>query len=144
MKSASFFTRTCKGVSEFSGRPLGVGLALGAVLLWAALGPSFHFSDNWQSLINTGTQLVTFMMVFLIQGSQNRDTDAIQVKLDELIRATDGAHNAILDLEELEPEDIAGFRKIYNDLAKKARDSRDAEDLKDGTPEINVEKVAGT
>ena len=144
MKSASFFSRTCKGVSTFSGRPLGVGLALAAVLAWAAVGPFFHFSDNWQSVINTGTQLVTFIMVFLIQGSQNRDTDAIQVKLDELIRATEGAHNAILDLEELEPEDIAGFRKIYNDLAKKARDTRDAEVLKDGTPEISVDKLTGT
>ena len=77
------------------------GLAIGVVLLWGLTGPLFHFSDTWQLMINTGTTIVTFLMVFLIQNSQNRDSAAIQLKLDEIIRSIDGAHNTMLDLERL-------------------------------------------
>ena len=91
------------------------------MLVWAATGPLFHFSDTWQLVINTGTTIVTFLMVFLIQNTQNRDTEAIQIKLDELIRATRGASNALLDLEELEVEKLDAFREKYEALAQAAR-----------------------
>ena len=98
--------------------------------MWAATGPLFGFSDTWQLVINTGTTVVTFLMVFLIQNTQNRDTEAIQVKLDEIIRATQGAHNALLDLEELEDDALDAFRAKYQALAKAARQGLDT-----GTPE---------
>ena len=97
---------------------------IGAVLLvvvWAATGPVFKYSETWQLVINTGTTIVTFLMVFLIQSTQNRDTEAIQVKLDELIRATAGAHNALLDLEELDERNLDRFRARYQALAAGAR-----------------------
>jgi len=87
----------------------------------------FHFSDTWQLVINTGTTIVTFLMVFLIQNTQNRDAEAVQLKLDELIRAMDGAHNALLDLEELEIDDLELIRADYTRLAQRAR-----EDLRKG------------
>ena len=90
-------------------------------MVWAVTGPLFGFSDTWQLVINTGTTIVTFLMVFLIQNTQNRDTEAIQLKLDELIRATQGAHNALLDLEELEDDTLDAFRAKYQALAKAAR-----------------------
>jgi low affinity Fe/Cu permease len=91
------------------------------IVLWAISGPLFGFSDTWQLVINTATTIVTFLMVFLIQNTQNRDTEAIQVKLDELIRATKGAHNALLDLEELEDDEVDKFRDKYQALADAAR-----------------------
>lgn len=96
-------------------------LAVGVIAVWLVTGPVFGFSDTWQLVINTGTTIVTFLMVFLIQNTQNRDTMAIQLKLDELIRATRGAHNALLDLEELEEAELAAFRDHYEHLALKAR-----------------------
>jgi len=90
-------------------------------VVWVVTGPLFAFSDTWQLVINTGTTIITFLMVFLIQNTQNRDTEAIQVKLDELIRATKGAHNALLDLEELEEESLDAFRTKYRALAGAAR-----------------------
>jgi low affinity Fe/Cu permease len=92
------------------------------VLVWAATGPIFHFSNTWQLVINTGTTIVTFLMVFLIQATQNRDSEAVHLKLDELIRAMNGAHNALLDLEELEQKDLDKIRENYLALAKSARD----------------------
>ena len=95
------------------------------IVVWIITGPLFHFSDTWQLVINTGTTIITFLMVFLIQNAQNRDTEAIQVKLDELIRATQGAHNALLDLEELEDDALQDFRRRYQELAQAgARGSR--------------------
>ncbi len=110
-------------------------MAVLVILVWIVTGPVFHFSDTWQLVINTGTTIVTFLMVFLIQNTQNRDTEAIQVKLDELIRATKGAHNALLDLEELEEDSLETFRKRYEALAAAARAElgRGLEDT--GTPE---------
>lgn len=110
-------------------------LATLIVLVWGALGPVFHYSDTWQLTINTGTTIVTFLMVFLIQNTQNRDTEAIQVKLDELIRATKGAHNALLDLEELDEDALDAFRKRYQALAMMARTELDRGAADTGTPE---------
>jgi low affinity Fe/Cu permease len=91
------------------------------VLVWVGTGPLFAWSDTWQLVINTGTTIVTFLMVFLIQNAQNRDAEAVQVKLDELLRATSGAHNALLDLEELEERDLDLIRAGYERLAERAR-----------------------
>ena len=99
-------------------------LAASIILLWAVLGPYYRFSDTWQLVINTGTTIVTFLMVFLIQSTQNRDTEAIQVKLDELIRALGHARNELLDLEELEEKDLDELKGTFIDLAKKARNER--------------------
>jgi len=97
------------------------GLAVAIILVWAVTGPLFGFSNTWQLIINTGTTIVTFLMVFLIQNTQNRDSEALQLKLDELIRATEGAHNGLLDLEELEEREFDQIRLTYSKLAKKAR-----------------------
>jgi low affinity Fe/Cu permease len=110
-------------------------IAVGVIAAWIITGPIFGFSDTWQLVINTGTTIVTFLMVFLIQNTQNRDTEAIQIKLDELIRATKGAHNALLDLEELEEENLDAFRTKYQALASAARASLDAGALDTDTPE---------
>ena len=91
------------------------------IVVWAVVGPVFGFSDTWQLVINTSTTIITFLMVFLIQNTQNRDTAAIQTKLDELIRAIAGAHNALLDIEELDEKDIAKIRAPYEELARRAR-----------------------
>jgi len=113
-----------KAVSRFCGRPSTFALAVGVIAAWIITGPIFGFSDTWQLVINTGTTIVTFLMVFLIQNTQNRDTQAIQLKLDELIRATRGAHNALLDLEELDERTLEQFRTRYEGLARLARENR--------------------
>ena len=113
-----------KRVSHWCGRPRTFLLALAVILTWIVTGPLFGFSDTWQLVINTGTTIITFLMVFLIQNTQNRDTAAIQLKLDELIRATKGAHNALLDLEELDDRMLEDFRARYERLAREARDAR--------------------
>jgi low affinity Fe/Cu permease len=115
------YTTFAKQIARFTGRPGTFVLAVLVIAVWLITGPLFHYSDTWQLAINTGTTIVTFLMVFLIQSTQNRDTEAMQVKLDELIRATKGAHNALLDLEELEEDQILAFRKRYEALAAKAR-----------------------
>lgn len=96
-------------------------IALTIILLWAITGPIFDFSDTWQLVINTGTTIVTFLMVFLIQNTQNRDTEALQIKLDELIRSMSNAKNALLDLEELDDEELERIREDYLKLAETAR-----------------------
>ena len=123
MKRPDVYTRLANSAARFCGRPGVFLLAAGIVAAWIVSGPIFGFSDTWQLVINTGTTIVTFLMVFLIQNSQNRDTAAIQIKLDELIRATRGAHNALLDLEELEDKELQEFRARYDSLARAAREA---------------------
>lgn len=121
-RTSSFrFARFAQVVSRAAGRPLTFLLAAASVVVWAASGPLFGFSSTWQLVINTGTTIVTFLMVFLMQNTQNRDTEALQVKLDELIRVTEGAHTALLDLEELEDKDLERIRAEYTRIARKAR-----------------------
>ncbi len=120
--SASFFTRFSKRISKAVGHPAAFAVALAVVAVWGISGPLVGWSDTWQLVINTGTTIVTFLMVFLIQNTQNRDTAAIQVKLDELIRAIEGAHNALLDLEELDEKELEHVRMQYETLAQQARE----------------------
>jgi low affinity Fe/Cu permease len=123
-KSTSWFTRLTKWTAYAAGRPATFIIAASVIAAWALLGPYYRFSDTWQLVINTGTTIVTFLMVFLIQSTQNRDTEAIQVKLDELIRAIGHARNELLDLEELEEVDLDELKRTFIDLAKKARRER--------------------
>ena len=120
-KSHSVFTRCAKATSRATGRPWAFGLACGLIVVWLISGPYFHYSDTWQLVINTSTTIITFLMVFLIQSTQNRDAEALQVKLDELLRVTAGAHNALLDLEELEEHELDRIRGRYMKLAQRAR-----------------------
>ena len=120
-KSKSWFTRFAKWTARETGRPATFVRAVSLILGWACTGPLFGFSDTWQLVINNGTTIITFLMVFLIQNTQNRDAEAIQVKLDELIRAMEGAHNGLLDLEELEEEELDRIRASYERLAERAR-----------------------
>jgi low affinity Fe/Cu permease len=119
--NSTWFGRFAKTIARISGRPISFMIAIGVILLWLITGPLFGFSDTWQLVINTATTIITFLMVFLIQNTQNRDAQAVQVKLDELIRAITGAHNALLDLEELEEEDLDRIRTNYVHLAEQAR-----------------------
>ena len=135
-KSSSWFTRFAKWTSHVSGAPLAFGFALGTVLVWGVTGPLFGFSDTWQLVINTGTTIVTFLMVFLIQNTQNRDSQAIQVKLDELIRSIEGAHLALLDLEELDDQHLERICSDYRELARQAR-----KDLRAGKSDTDVREV---
>jgi low affinity Fe/Cu permease len=137
MPRPSSFGRFAKAAARLSGRPAAFGLAVAVVVVWAITGPLFGFSDTWQLVINTGTTIVTFLMVFLIQHTQNRDTEALQIKLDELIRSTAGAHNTLLDLEELEEEELDKIRDNYEMLAKRARERRRA-----GSEDTDVEDVS--
>jgi low affinity Fe/Cu permease len=120
-KSTSWFTRFAKWTARAAGQPAAFMLAVSIILVWALTGPIFSFNDTWQLVINTGTTIVTFLMVFLIQNTQNRDSEAIQVKLDELIRAAEGADNALLDLEELEEKELDKIRDTYEKMAEQAR-----------------------
>ena len=120
-KPRTRFTRLTTWTAHVTGRPVSFIGAVSVILLWALTGPMFGFSDTWQLVINTGTTIVTFLMVFLIQSTQNRDGEAVQVKLDEIIRAIGNAKNELLDLEELEEEDLARIRETYRELARLAR-----------------------
>jgi low affinity Fe/Cu permease len=120
-KPRSLFTRFATGAARATGRPATFVLAVSIVVVWAVTGPMFGFSDTWQLVINTGTTIITFLMVFLIQNTQNRDSEAMHVKMDELIRAMNGAHNALLDLEELAANDLDKARDRYRRLAERAR-----------------------
>jgi len=135
MHNTTWYSRVAKTTAHFSGRPWVFAIAAGLIIVWLISGPLFGFSDTWQLVINTGTTIITFLMVFLIQNTQNRDTEAMQVKLDELIRATKGAHNALLDLEELEEENLDAFRAKYEALAAAARAELERGDVDTGTPE---------
>lgn len=139
-KSTSWFTSFAKWTSHVTGSPSAFGLALGIVVVWVLTGPLFGFSDTWQLFINTGTTIATFLMVFLIQNTQNRDAQAMQVKLDELIRCTSGAHTALLDLEELEEDELEEIRLEYEKLAQRARVALSQGKTDTDTPEIGSRK----
>jgi low affinity Fe/Cu permease len=130
------FSRFANWTARASGHPTAFALASAVIVVWLITGPAFAFSDTWQLVINTGTTIVTFLMVFLIQNTQNRDGAALQLKLDEIIRAMQGAHNALLDLEELPERDLALFRRRYEELARRARQDLEGGSLDTGTPEI--------
>lgn len=120
---SSWFTSFAKHASRWAGRPgafLGAGLL---IVVWTVTGPLFHYSDTWQLVINTSTTIITFLMVFLIQNTQARDTEALQVKLDELLRVGTG-QNVLMDLEELEEDELEEIRQEYLVLARKARDAQ--------------------
>ena len=124
MSMRKLFRRFAETTSRQAGKPVAFILAVSLVVVWGATGPTFHYGNTWQLVINTSTTIITFLMVFLIQSSQNRDTGALQIKLDELIR-TSKAHNALLNLEELDDEDLERIRKHYWSLAKSARKTID-------------------
>ena len=134
----SSFTRMAKWTARAAGRPAAVASAVTVIAAWLLTGPLFGYSDTWQLVINTGTTIVTFLMVFLIQNTQNRDAEATQVKLDELIRAMQGAHNILLDLEELEDEELDRIHESYEKLARHAR--AEVGRGRDDTGVINLDK----
>ena len=118
----SFFTRLSQATAHWAGKPQTFFVALSIIVVWAVSGPFFGFNDTWQLVINTSTTIVTFLMVFIIQNSQNRDTAAMQIKLDELIDKVEGARAELLDLEELDEEKLEEMRAEFEEMARKARD----------------------
>lgn len=130
------FSSIARRIALLAGRPVIFLAALAAIVLWALSGPLFGFSDTWQLIVNTSTTIVTFLMVFIIQNTQNRDTAAMQLKLDELIRATQGAHNALLDLEKIDDEQFERYRRSYERLAASARTKLRNGELDTDSPEI--------
>jgi low affinity Fe/Cu permease len=139
-RSRTWFTHFAKWTAHATGRPASFLLAVLVVLAWVVTGPLFGFSDTWQLVINTGTTIVTFLMVFLIQNTQNRDGEAIQVKLDELIRAMKGAHTALMDLEELEDQELDRIRARYAQIARRARENLRQGIGDTGVPEVREEE----
>ena len=137
MSARARFTRLARDAARISGRPITFILAAGLILGWLASGPVFKYSDIWQLAINTTTTIVTFLMVFLIQNTQNRDTEALQVKLDELLRAHAGAHNALMDLENLEERELDAIRAGYVRLAAEAR-----KQLREGGRDVGAPEVS--
>jgi low affinity Fe/Cu permease len=138
MYRRSLFDRFARGIASFAGHPLAFAVATIIILVWIVSGPVFGYSDTWQLVINTATTIVTFLMVFLIQNTQNRDGEAIQIKLDELIRAAPGAHNGLLDLEELSEAELEAFREKYAQLAESARNEIRGGKADVGTPAVDV------
>lgn len=121
-QNISLFTRFAKAAAHVTGKPVTFIIAASIVVIWAVVGPFFGFSDTWQLVINTGTTIITFLMVFLIQNTQNRDTEALQIKLDEIIRSIKGARNEMLDLEDMDEKELDQIRKEYLELADHARE----------------------
>lgn len=136
-RDSGLFARFANEASRAVGSGAAFGAAIAVVLIWSLSGPLFHYSDTWQLVINTGTTIVTFLMVFLIQNTQNRDSAATQLKLDELIRSTRGAHNALLDLEKLSSKDLEELRVLYQKLADQARRGKKGGWEDTDTPELN-------
>jgi low affinity Fe/Cu permease len=118
---SDFMARLASAVTRWSGSSWGFGTALGVVLIWAVTGPIFYWSDTWQLVINTGTTIVTFLMVFLIQRTQNKDGLAIQLKLNELVAAVEGASNRLIDIEDLSERELQVLHLHYRRLAEMAR-----------------------
>lgn len=130
------FTQFAKWTAHMAGHPLTFVAAVALIVVWAMTAPLFAEVDTWQLIINTATTIITFLMVFLIQNTQNRDTGAMQTKLDELIRAMEGAHDALLDLEELDEKEIEHIRRNYRKLAAKARKA-----IKEGKDDTDTQDV---
>jgi low affinity Fe/Cu permease len=141
-KSTSRFTRFAKWTASATGHPSTFVFAVLVIVTWGTTGPIFGFSDTWQLVINTGTTIVTFLMVFLIQNTQNRDSEAIQVKLDELIRVMEGAHNSLLNLEELDEKELDLIRVNYLKLAEEARKALQQGKVDTGAPKVKKRKTA--
>jgi len=118
----SLFYQIARNTSEAVGSPFASIAAVSVIIIWASLGPFFKFSDTWQLVINTGTTIITFLMVFLIQNSQNRDAKAVQIKLDELIRAIDAARNKIIDVEDSSEQDLKNLQKDFSELGKNSKE----------------------
>ena len=138
MRRGSPFDHFARRVARFAGHPFAFAGAIAAILVWSLSGPLFGFSDTWQLVINTATTIVTFLMVFVIQNTQNRDGEAVQIKLDEMIRAMEGAHNALLDLEELSESELETFRKRYLEMARSARAESRVGSAQTGSPTIDL------
>jgi low affinity Fe/Cu permease len=135
-KSTSWFTRFTKRTAHATGQPLTFAVAVFIIAGWAITGPLFGFSDTWQLIVNTGTTIITFLMVFLIQSTQNRDAEAVHLKLDELLRVTPGAHNTLMDLEELEEHELERLHTVYLRLAERARRGADRGRSDTGVPDL--------
>ena len=133
------FSQLARWTARAAGHPLGFLLAMLVIVGWAGTGPLFGFSDTWQLVINTGTTIVTFLMVFLIQNTQNHDGAVVQLKLDELIRAEGRAHNALLDLDELTDRELERLRAHYLELARQAREQLRRRGRDTGSPELGME-----
>ena len=135
-KEKGGFRQFARSSARWTGRPIAFTLAVLFIVVWLVTGPIFHFSDTWQLVINTATTIITFLMVFLIQNTQNRDSEAVQLKLDELLRSTRGAHNALLEIEDLSEEELDEIKNCYTKLAKKA-----VEDLRSGKTDLGTPDV---
>lgn len=136
IRSQGFFPRFARQIASASGKPFAFIFALSIVLIWGLTGSFFHYSDTWQLVINTSTTIVTFLMVFLIQNTQNRDSHAVQLKLDELLRAMRGAHTAMIDLEELTDEELIQIHTRYLELASRGREKLRRGESDTNTPAI--------
>jgi low affinity Fe/Cu permease len=137
-RRSNAFLRFSKAIANFTGHPYTFLFAMGILAIWALTGPMFGFSDTWQLVINTGTSVVTFLMVFLIQNTQNRDTAAIHIKLDELIRNSHGAHNILLNLDDLSDEEIRELQASYRALADRARHAVEGGRHDTGCPPVDI------
>ena len=122
---SKFFDKFSSKVTKVTGKPIAFILACVIIIVWAVTGPLFHFSDTWQLVINTGTTIITFLMVFVIQQSQNKDTIALQIKLNELIASSQTASNRLIDVEDLTPQELETLKKFYIQLAKLAAKETD-------------------
>ena len=120
------FQKFARAVVRTSGHPMAFGLAIGIIVIWALTGPLFRFGNTWLLVINTVANIITFLMIFLIRNAQNRESEAVQLKLDELIRATKAAQNTLLDIEELSEEDLDRIKARFERLARKAREDSGA------------------
>lgn len=139
MQQSSWFDRFSKLSARTAGRSATFTIACASILAWIATGPLFNYSDTWQLAISTATTIITFLMVFLIQHTQNIDSQAVQIKLDELIRATKGAHNALLDLEEMTEKQLDEIRMKYEFLAKVAKRKLRTEEDDLGSPDVGLQ-----
>ena len=136
---ASKFSALARAIAQASGHPAAFFIAVLLVLAWAAMGPLVGYSDTWQLAINTATTIATFLMVFLVQNTQNRDSVAMQLKLDELLRALKGAHLALLDLEELDQDELERIRANYERIAREARQAMRSGGSDTGSPDVRPE-----